>query len=70
MNTTTTVTCDQFVWSSVTGEQGYKILVSAELYLLKKQFPEQSFADLLQDAEEKALEAWDSEQNADYFQGE
>ena len=70
MNTTTTVTCDQFVWSHVTGEQGYKILVSAELYLLKKQFPEQSFADLLQDAEEKALEAWDSEQNADYFQGE
>jgi hypothetical protein len=68
MNTTTT--CDQFVWSNVTGEHGYKILVSAELYLLKKQFPDQSMEDLLQDAEEKALEAWDSEQNADYFQGE
>ncbi len=68
MNTTTT--CDQFVWSNVTGDQGYKILVSVELYLLKKQFPEQSFSELLQDAEEKALEAWDNEQNAEYFQGE
>ncbi len=70
MNTTTTVTCDQFVWSNVEGENGYKILVSAELYLLKKQFPDQSMEDLLSDAEEKALEAWDREQYADYFQGE
>jgi hypothetical protein len=37
---------------------------------MKIKFPDQSLEDLLQDAEEKALEAWDCEENADYFQGE
>jgi len=68
MNTTTTI--DQFVWSHVEGESAYKVLVSAELYYMKIKFPDQTLEDLLEDAEEKALEAWDSEQNADYFQGE
>ena len=66
----TTPTIDQFVWSHVVGESAYKALVSAELYYMKIKFPDQSLEDLLQDAEEKALEAWDCEENADYFQGE
>jgi hypothetical protein len=68
MNTTATI--DQFVWSHVEGESAYKALVSAELYYMKIKFPDQSLEDLLEDAEEKALEAWDNEQNADYFQGD
>jgi hypothetical protein len=70
MSNTTNTTVDQFVWSHVVGDPGYKTLVSAELYYMRIKFPDQSLEDLLESAEEKALEAWDCEQHADYFQGE
>jgi hypothetical protein len=37
---------------------------------MRIKFPDQSLEDLLESAEEKALEAWDCEQHADNFQGE
>ena len=64
----TTIT--QFVNDHVEGDPSFKGYVVSELKDLVKQNPTMSLSDLLQDATESALEQWDRDQEADYFQGE
>ncbi len=56
----TTIT--QFVNDNVEGDPAFKGYVVCELKVLVKKNPTLSLAELLQDATEAALEAWDMDQ--------
>ena len=60
----TTIT--QFVNDNVEGDPAFKGYVVCELKDLVKQNPTLSLSELLQDATESALEAWDMEQSQDW----
>ena len=60
----TTIT--QFVNDNVEGDPTFKGYVVCELKILVKQNPTLSLAELLQDATEAALEAWDMDQSQDW----
>ena len=60
----TTIT--QFVNDHVEGDPAFKGYVVCELKDLVKQYPKMSLSDLLQDATEAALEAWDMDQSQDW----
>ena len=60
----TTIT--QFVNDNVVGDPAFKGYVVCELKDLVKQNPTLSLSELLQDATESALEAWDMEQSQDW----
>jgi|APGre2960657404_1045060.scaffolds.fasta_scaffold119262_2 hypothetical protein len=64
----TTIT--QFVNDNVEGDPAFKGYIVYEMKCLVKQNPTMSLSDLLQDATESALEQWDRDQEAGYFQGE
>ena len=57
----TTIT--QFVNDHVEGDPLFKGYVVTELKDLVKQYPTMSLSELLQDATESALEAWDMDQS-------
>ena len=63
-NTTNPIT--QFVNDHVEGDPAFKGYVVCELKILVKQNPTLSLAELLQDATEAALEAWDMDQSQDW----
>ena len=56
----------QFVNDNVEGEPLFKGYVVVELAILVKQNPTMSMSELLQDATEAALEAWDMDQSQDW----
>ncbi len=60
----TTIT--QFVNDNVEGVPAFKGYVVCELKVLVKKNPTLSLAELLQDATEAALEAWDMDQSQDW----
>ena len=60
----TTIT--QFVNDHVEGDPAFKGYVVCELKDLAKQYPTMSLSELLQDATEAALEAWDMDQSQDW----
>ena len=60
----TTIT--QFVNDHVEGDPAFKGYVVCELKDLVKQSPTMSLSELLQDATESALEAWDMDQSQDW----
>ena len=60
----TTIT--QFVNDHVEGDPKFKGYVVCELKDLVKQYPTMSLSELLQDATESALEAWDMDQSPDW----
>ena len=60
----TTIT--QFVNDHVEGDPAFKGYVVCELKDLVKQYPAMSLSELLQDATESALEAWDMDQSQDW----
>jgi hypothetical protein len=62
----TTIT--QFVNDNVEGDPAFKGYVVCELKDLVKKNPTMSMSELLQDATESALEQWDTDQYADYYQ--
>ena len=61
-------TISQFVSDNVEGDPAFKGYVVSELKDLIKQNPTLSLSELLQDATESALEQWDTDQYADYYQ--
>jgi len=61
-------TISQFVSDNVEGDPAFKGYVVSELKDLVKQNPTLSLSELLQDATESALEQWDTDQYADYYQ--
>jgi hypothetical protein len=61
-------TISQFVSDNVEGDPAFKGYVVSELKDLVKQNPTMSLSELLQDATESALEQWDTDQYADYYQ--
>ena len=62
------ITISQFVSDNVEGDPAFKGYVVSELRDLVKQNPTMSLSELLQDATESALEQWDTDQYADYYQ--
>ena len=60
----TTIT--QFVNDHVEGDPAFKGYVVCELKDLVKQYLTMSLSELLQDATEAALEAWDMDQSQDW----
>ena len=60
----TTIT--QVVNDHVEGDPAFKGYVVCELKILLKQNPTLSLSELLQDATESALEAWDMDQSQDW----
>ena len=63
-NTTNPIT--QFVNDHVEGDPAFKGYVVCKLKDLVKQYPTMSLSELLQDATESALEAWDMDQSQDW----
>ncbi len=61
-------TISQFVSDNVEGDPAFKGYVVSEMKDLVKQNPTMSLSELLQDATESALEQWDTDQYADYYQ--
>ena len=59
-------TISQFVSDNVEGDPVFKGYVVSELKDLVKQYPTMSLSELLQDATESALEAWDMDQSQDW----